>query len=162
MKKNIITIINSTVLGIIIGGGIHKFFFSNKNKEKKVEGNKEKFRVYYNALKQWLTLKNRGRNLEEYFIANNYDSIAIYGMGELGNRLLEELESSQSVKVKYGIDKNASSNYSNIEIKSTEDVIEDIDLIVVSAIFDYENIKMELSQRTECLIVSLEDIIFSL
>ena len=53
-----------------------------------------KFKNYYNMLNKWLYLKQNGTSLDTYFKKNDYNSIAIYGMGEMGNRLYDELKQS--------------------------------------------------------------------
>ena len=82
-------------------------------------------------------------------------------MGEMGNRLYEDLKNT-SVEVKYAIDKNAASSYSELDIKDLEDDFPQVDCIVVSAIFAFDEIKEELEQKVDFTIVSLEDVIYEL
>jgi phosphoglycerate dehydrogenase-like enzyme len=111
-------------------------------------------------LNQWLSLKQQGKSLEQYFIDNGYKSIAIYGVGEMGARLCEELKGT-SIEVKYGIDKNASSTYSELEVKdAAEYVYEKVDVIVVTAIFAFDEIYGVMESKVDCPILSLEDIVF--
>ena len=114
-----------------------------------------------NVLNQWLLLKNEGKSLADYFVNNSYKNIAVYGMGELGNRLIEELKSSD-INVRYGIDKNVQSVYSEIEVIDLESKIENVDVIVVTAVFAFEEIENELSKRTDIPIVSLEEVIYEI
>lgn len=44
-------------------------------------------RIFYDILNQWLMLKQEDKSLEKYFVENNISSVAIYGMGEMFNRL---------------------------------------------------------------------------
>ncbi len=122
---------------------------------------KDKFRLYYDAMNQWLVLKNAGKGLEDYFANNGYKNIAIYGMGELGNRLYEELTGSDKVEVKYAIDKNSGYLYEgDLSIVSIENELEMVDVIVVTAIFDFESIQETLSKKIQYPIVSLEEVVF--
>ena len=82
-------------------------------------------------------------------------------MGELGCRLYEDLEKTD-VQIKYAIDKNAASTYSEIEIVDLETDLEEVDVIVVSVTFAFDEVKNELEKRVKCNIVSLEDVLFSL
>ena len=43
----------------------------------------EKLNGYHDILNQWLFLKQEGRSLEQYFVNNGYETIAIYGAGEM-------------------------------------------------------------------------------
>lgn len=156
MRKGIITglsLIIGSIGGFIVGKGIYGR--ANNEKIKKIE----KFKNYYNLLNQWLINKNEGKSLETYFLNNNYNTIAIYGMGELGNRLYEEIKNT-NIKVKYAIDKNADSVYSNLDVVNMEEDFEMVDVVVITATFDYDVIKDEISTKIDCPIISLEDVVY--
>jgi len=111
-------------------------------------------------LNQWLMLKQEGKSLEKYFIDNGYKTVAIYGMGEMGNRLYDELKNSTEVTVKYAVDQNAASTYAEIDVIDKDDEYEDADVMVVTATFAFDDISEELSEKVEFPIVSLEDVVF--
>lgn len=157
MKKGFIAVL-STIIGAM-AGGVGVFCLKEKQiqlKNKKVD----KFKDYYHLLNQWLIHKQEGKCLEQYFIDNNYKSIAIYGMGEVGNRLYNELKDSK-INVLYAIDESSWSAYSDIRIINIDDYKE-VDVIVVSAIFDFDNIIKEISEKVNCPIISLEDVVYDL
>jgi hypothetical protein len=155
---------------MLVGAGIgiagtHYFKKKNKNNKSKDVRGFEKYRKYYDVTNRWILLKNEGISIEKYFIDRGINSIAIYGMGELGNRLLEELKTSNSVEVKYGIDRAQGHTYIDFPIKSlknTDERYDDVDLIVVTAVFDMEKIRIELESKTKSEIVSLDDVVFGL
>lgn len=120
-----------------------------------------RLRGYYSLLNQWLQLKQSGISLEQYFIGHSYKTIAIYGLGELGMRLQEEIKGS-AVNMHCAIDKKAEEVYSDIKVYYPEDCPKDIDVIVVTPTFAFEKIREELSRYTDCPIISLEEILFSL
>lgn len=155
MKKKIL----STLLFII--GGIAGII-AEKNMVKKTIKQKDekiyKFKGYYSLLNQWLSIKQSGRGLEEYFIANGYKTIAIYGMGELGLRLYEELKNSKEVEIKYAVDQGAAL-CEELEILGLDDSLPEVDVIVVTATFVFEEIAKMLREKTEGEIISLDDII---
>ncbi|QHQ60687.1 hypothetical protein Ana3638_07795 [Anaerocolumna sedimenticola] len=158
MKKGIVGLL-SLILGTAFGAsGVN--YLKNKTileKEKKVD----KFKSYYNMLNQWLILKQENKSFEKYFIDNEFKTIAIYGMGEMGNRLYDELKNS-NVEVKYAIDKNAESTYSELNVVNLDDDLEEVDVIVVSAIFAFDEIEEQLKDTFDCPIVSLDDVVFEL
>ena len=82
-------------------------------------------------------------------------------MGELGNHLYEELKNS-SIQVKYAIDKNVDSTFSDLEVCSLEDELEDVDVVVVTAVFAFDEIVDEISDRVNCPVISLEDVVYEL
>ncbi len=158
MKKSVVGFL-AAAIGVATGAAVVNYY---KNKKLVEKANKvDKFKGYYNMLNQWLVLKNEGKKLDKYFIHHGYKTIAIYGMGELGNRLYEELRNSE-IEVKYAIDKKADSTYSELDVYNLEDGLEEVDVVVVTAIFDYEKIEEELENVLSYPIISLEDVVFEL
>ena len=156
MRKGAVAIL-AAVVGAAAGAA-GSGYFGNKQVEKKAE-KVDKFKGYYNMLNQWLILKQEGKCLSEYFKANGYQTIAIYGMGEMGNRLYEELKKSD-IEIKYAVDKNAASTYSELDVIEPEDDFAPVDVIVVTATFAFEEIEEELSERVDFPIISLEDVVY--
>lgn len=120
----------------------------------------DKFKGYYNMLNQWLMLKQEGKSLEKYFVDNGYKTVAIYGMGEMGNRLYDELKNCTEVEIKYAVDQNAASTYAEIEVIDKDDDYAEADVMVVTATFAFDEISEELSAKIDFPIVSLEDVVF--
>jgi hypothetical protein len=158
MKKGIIGFV-SAMLGVATGAVTVGYL---KNKVIAERANKvDKFKGYYNLLNQWLIIKNEGLSLEKFFIDKNYKTIAIYGMGEMGNRLYDELKGT-SITVKYAIDKNAENTYAEIDVFDLEDTLEEVDAVIVTAIFDFNAIEEKISDIVQCPIVSLEDVVYDI
>jgi len=143
--------------GLVLTGALVYRFVDRTLNKKEISINK--YKKYYNVINQWLYNKNLGINLSEYFVKKGYNNIAIYGMGELGNRLYEELKDSP-IKISYGIDKEANSKYSEVKVIEVNEHFDDVDVIVITPIFDYDSIKALLGEKTDIKIISLEDVIF--
>lgn len=163
MKKGFVGIIGLAV-GAVAGFTGNRFL-STKGMNT-VQGKVDKFKGYYTMLNQWLILKQEGKTLEKYFVNNQYKTVAIYGMGEMGNRLYDELKDSAEVEVKYGIDNNAAGTYSEMEVKSVEEcmesAIDDVDVVVVTATFAFDEIEEKLAGIVDGDIVSLDDVVFDI
>lgn len=158
MKKGLLTGVS------LLTGAIAGAVAMNKLKEQAVDAKAEKiekFKGYYNMLNQWLVLKQEGKSLTEYFVNNNYKSIAIYGMGEMGNRLYDELKNSE-IEVKYAIDKNAAGTYSEVDVIEKDEDFPEVDAIVVAATFAFEAIQEELNEKVDWPIISLEDVVYEI
>jgi hypothetical protein len=121
----------------------------------------EKMHVFYIVFNQWLAIRQEGRSLEEYFIENDYKTVAIYGMKEFGERLYDELKDS-SINVRYAIDKDADFLYTDVDVVVPTGILEPVDAIVVTAVYHFDEIKRTLRDKANCPIISLEDIVFSL
>lgn len=159
MKKGLGTVL-TTIIGAAVGA-----IAMNISQTKKIEKKQEKvdkFKNYYTMLNQWLMLKQEGKSLEKYFIDNGYKTIAIYGMGEMGNRLYDELKDSKLVEVKYAIDQNAATTYSELEVVEKDDNLAEADVMVVTATFAYEEIEKEMSEKVDFPIISLEDVVYEI
>lgn len=156
MKKGIVIVL-SVIVGVILGVFGVGYVLSKENtlQSKKVD----KYKGYYNLLNQWLILKNEKKEVKQYFINNNYNTIAIYGMGEMGCRLIEELENSD-IEIKYTIDKKSGGLYANVEVLDMDDDLEEVDVVVVTATFAFDDILCELEKKLNCPIISLEDLLY--
>ncbi len=133
-------------------------YLGNKQIQQKA-GKVDKFKGYYSMLNQWLILKQEGKSLDAYFKKNNYKTIAIYGMGEMGNRLYDELKDTD-IEVKYAVDQNAASTYSELEVVDKEDSFDDVDVMVVTATFAFDEIEEEISGKCSFPLVSLDDVVY--
>ena len=158
LKKGTISIL-STILGAAVGVGATGK--SMGKTARRAQNMSDKHLALFLMMNQWVKVKQEGKNLEDYFRKNNYGTIAIYGMSYAGERLCEELKGS-TIDIKYAIDKNASSLYSDVEILTPEDALEEVDAIVVTPIFFMDEIEDMLSQKVDCPIVSLEDILYEI
>lgn len=84
--------------------------------------------------------------------------IGIYGMGKLGNWLLE-LFRRTGIKVVCGIDRNYEKVKSDIPVVGLENIPKELDAIVVSIFYDYTKIAPELRKRTGALILSAGELL---
>lgn len=120
-----------------------------------------KYKNYFRVLERWLTLKEQNKNLSEYLCRHGYKKAAIYGWGILGKHLYEELKDTE-IEILYAIDKNKSEESSQVKLVSMNDEWEQADVILVSATFDFVNIRREVRQKTDMDILSLEEILMEL
>lgn len=120
---------------------------------------KDKYYQYYQLLNRWLVCKQEGRSLASYFEKKKYESIAIYGMGPLGERLFDELRGT-SIKVLYGIDKTTDGTpRKGLRMVRPEEEFEDVDCIVVSPFLDYSPIEDLLYGKIHGDILALDEVI---
>ena len=161
MKKRTLSVafaaggaIFGTVFGIAEAANVLEKRLSEKQKMS------DKHLGLYLLMNQWVKLKQRGINLSQYFEKSGYSRIAIYGMSYVGEILIEELKETNT-EVVYGIDRNAENIWiDNINILSLNDELEDVDAVVVTAITFFDEIESKLSEKLDCPIISLEDILY--
>lgn len=158
MKKAIISVL-SALTGVAIGAGTAGKMSSDKRKI--VQQMSNKHLSLFLMMNQWVKVKQEGKNLASYFEKNGYQKIAIYGMSYAGETLINELKDSD-VTIAYGIDKNADSIYADVDIVTMDDDLETVDAVVVTAITFFDEIEEQLSTKMDCLILSLEDILYEI
>lgn len=122
-----------------------------------------RYKIYYDITNKWIKNKNLNKNIDIYFQENNIKSIAIYGIGEMAERLYEELK-DKKIHIKYFIDRDQKTinNISSIPIIRTDDLtaINKVDAIIITPIYAYESIKVDIENNgTTVQIISLKDII---
>lgn len=156
MKKGSISVL-SALTGAIIGSGIvRKAGQDSINKAKSMS---EKHLALFLMMNQWVKTKQEGKNLSEYFEKNGYKNIAIYGMSYAGETLVDELKGT-GIEVAYAIDKNADEIYTEVDVISTEEKLDPVDAVVVTAITFFDEIEEKLAEKVDCPILSLEDILY--
>jgi len=162
MKKNV------GMLGFVLGsiaGGTGGYLFHRKSEAQKEQTIKvqdarlNKFVGYFNILDKWMSLKETGKTTESYLLERGYNRIAIYGMGKLAEHFVKDLKDS-AIEIICGIDRNICKMVGELETYEVgEDEFPAVDAIVVTAIFDFDNIKKTLQEYINCDIISLEEIV---
>lgn len=112
------------------------------------------------SFNKWLELKQNNYRLKGYFENNNYKSVAIYGMGDLGKRLFRELV-DDGVLVSYTIDRNigVDDKYKMIVLPER---LPEVDVVIVTAVSSFDDIYLDLKGRFNGEIVSIEDVLWSI
>jgi hypothetical protein len=125
---------------------------------KKLKLRARKERGLFFLMNQWIGLKQDNQQIETYFQKNNYQRIAVYGMGFVGMRLIKELRNT-NLNIIYGIDQNAANISSDLKLLTLEDELPEVDVIIVTVLGSFQEIYDKLSTKIKCDIVAIEDII---
>lgn len=131
-------------------------FFVNSNWE--VDEGKDG--IVRRILTEWLTLYQKKLSIGDFLIKKGIHTVAIYGMAKLGIMLCSELE-EKGIEVKYGIDARGVNSVS-LPVVKPEEIVDSVDLIIVTAVTDLFALKRRLEQYTDCKIEMLENIIAEL
>lgn len=133
------------------------FPYGKEVKQLFVQRQKEHF--MYEFMNRWLSLKQKGVCLSAFFVPKKIGIIAVYGVHHMGQRLYDELQGSE-VTVKYAIDRNTHVPGGEIPILRPDDVLEKVDAVVITPVFDFLEIRDELSNKLSCPMFSMEEILF--
>lgn len=127
----------------------------------KVKKMSDKHLELYLLMNQWVAVKQEGKNLSDYFKRKGYQNIAIYGMGYIGQTLVKELKGTDII-VKYAIDKKANELCSDLPVITPDSVFPEVDVMVVTPVTFFNEIKKNLSGRGQCPIVSIKDLLYEI
>jgi [citrate (pro-3S)-lyase] ligase len=106
-----------------------------------------------------MEIQQKKLSISSFFLEKNFNNIAIYGAGTVGNAIYEEIH--REINVKYFIDKNIEGMAHGIPIVKPEDVtsLENVDAILISPYFEHRFIERELTSFTNIKTVSIIEII---
>lgn len=156
MKKMLLHLLSALIVGA--AGAV-----LTKQKDKKIIRQKEaridKFYDYFQLTNRWLKLRNQGKSLSTFFMNQKCSSIAIYGIGEMGSRLYEELHAA-GMKVSYVIDQKSACAYPLLPVYEMEEELPYADVIVVTPLFAYQEVKEQLMRRYDYPVISLSEVIY--
>lgn len=116
----------------------------------------DKIHSYYELLNVWLEMRIKGKTVSPYLERKGYREIAVYGMKELGHRLLDELDNS-SISVKYVIDKDYV--LGDFVLYKPSDDLPEVDAVIITADYFYYEIKSELEAKLSCPILTLRGVL---
>lgn len=148
------------VVGVATGALVMNRMVSVTNEEKAVKA--DRLKSYYGILNQWLKIKHEGKSFADFFERSGYHNVAIYGMGEIGNRLYEELTELENINVLYSIDKKPAKTFSKIEVYGVDQKLPSVDVIIITPIFAIEEIEDAIKENNDYPIISIEDLLFEI
>lgn len=122
----------------------------------------QKQRLFYKILTRWNEAIHVGWNLGVELKNKGYTSVCVYGFAELGRLATFEIENEDGIEITHFFDKKLHGKFvetSGKMIEYPDTYYKDIECIVVSAIYYYEEIKKELTSIGYINILSLYEII---
>lgn len=120
----------------------------------------DKIRAISELFLKWNQNNKDGRTIERRLDEIGISTVAIYGMGDVGQRLYKELKDTD-IEVKYAIDRRKI-DIDEIQVISIDDELPEVDLIIVTAICDFPEIAGLLMTKTRCKVISFEEIVYGL
>lgn len=154
-KKYLVLFLNFIIIGMFM---ITRCFSENLKVWQKVAKDYKQTKWLLNA---WLKKMIDGKRVADYIDEKGYKKVAIYGMGDIGKLLLQDLKNS-GLEVIYGIDRNAANISCEIPVFSVNQEREDVDLIIVTPFHYIDEIKGQLTKDSKAEIKAIDDILYSL
>lgn len=146
------------------------------DKYKKLKKNKE---IYYDEQMQELSMQNqknqlaflwstrwiqaiqKGFSIKDYLLKNEVNSVAIYGMAQLGCRVFDELENSK-ITIKYVMDRNNTEASRIINMVNPNEDLPEVDAIIVTVLSQEKELIRWLEKRCTYKVFGLSQIISDL
>lgn len=119
----------------------------------------DKYEMYYNLMERWLTIHEEGRTIPQVLETMGFSTIAVYGLGKIGKHVINEIKKS-NVNVQYAIDRVRSGKYDSLVVKRVDEPLPKVDAIIVTTIYDFEEVEEMLAKKVNYSIISLEEILY--
>ena len=132
-----------------------------KNNVHSIEEDDAKFHEFYFLLLNWIHIKNCGKEIGDYLKEYGYATIAVYGLKEIGRELIFELRKA-GIDVMCAIDKDANTEDRSVMVVKPSEDIPKVDLVIVTAIYYYDEIKEQLEKKVNCPILSFDDLVWDI
>ncbi len=116
------------------------------------------------TMKKWLENRNSGKTFAGYFKKYGYKNIGIYGAGDLGRLLFEEIKKSD-IRVLYFVDRNAEGlfDYQGIKVIPIDKIgdMPKIDVLVITPVGNYGSIsKLLANSFPELPTINLKEAVY--
>lgn len=123
-------------------------------------------RENFALIKRWLENRNAKKNFADYFHQWGYQTIAIYGAGDIGRLLYEEVKGS-GIQVKYFVDRNGEGIHEidGIPVITISQIggMEDVDIVVITFINSYDTMSRRLARYVpEIRTLSIKEAIYEM
>lgn len=107
---------------------------------------------------RWMMAKQQGKSLERCLRQKGIASVAVYGMGYLGERLKDELKNT-GIHIRYLIDQKQKAVCSEFPVYDPDWKLPGTDAVIVTAVHDFDHIKRRLGRHNAVKIISFEDLV---
>lgn len=109
-----------------------------------------KLRTYNQILLKWLKLRNEGKNIIHFFQKKHIQKISIWGKGDICKALIAELKGEIDI-CSIVESKPDTKLYEGIRITSVEEIPDEVQLIIVIPIYDYNRIRQKANEKIELI-----------
>ncbi len=122
----------------------------------------EKYKSYWKILNRWLSLKEQNRSIAQHLMERGIGTVGIYGFGELGNHLVNELADAD-VEIVFGLDRKAESMHKTFPVYLPNAKYPKADVVIVTLVgYEYEKVKQLIQENTDSEVISLEQLIYEI
>ena len=110
-------------------------------------------------ISNWEKVKSRGFELHDYLRRYEYKKVAIYGMGNLGFRVCEDLLNSE-IDILYVVDRNSLYIEEILKVIHPEELLPDVDLLIVAVAEEEKEIIEKYKGKYKFPIIGITEILY--
>ena len=136
------------------------FFYNNKLNKNATAELAQKYKIYWMILDSWLVMREKNICISSYFKNLGIKKIVIYGIGMLGRHLIEALRGTE-IEVMYGIDRRSKGIKVEFPVCSLEDELPEADAVIMTVVYNNDEIVKKLKEKVKMPIISLQEIILT-
>ena len=115
----------------------------------------KKLSCYNNILLKWLSLRQEGKQIADYFTQHKIEKIAVWGRGSLCERLLRELKGKTEI-VAIVESKTSGEPFCGIPAVELSSLPQKVQMIVVIPAYDFEKITKRAQEESQCKLIALD------
>ena len=152
----IIILIALSIYLVLIINGQKRIMYQNKKELRRILGINE-------YAYQMILIEIKHRPLRSRLEALKIRKIAIYGMGELGERIMDDIIQNTSIELLYGIDRDARHKKMIIPIYTLEEAMsrEKPDLVLLTTYTEGDELRLKIENKMDTKVLSLKEIIYA-
>lgn len=147
------------LFGMVLG--ISFSYKTFKTRIKRISIMSDKHLEMFLLMNRWLQNEHKGKKIADYLKEKGIHNVMIYGAGYIGRNLYEQLK-LEEFEVKYLVDQNKTVMVDGKRVKGLDDEIESADVVIVTAIYYFEELEEHLKEKFGCPVLSLADIIYKM
>ncbi|MBQ3163237.1 MAG: hypothetical protein IJC02_01660 [Lachnospiraceae bacterium] len=156
---NIFMIVIITIMCILISF-MCQYVKSEHKRMKSIFEEKERYRQLFFVSSHWIDALINAENISHRLVERGYKRVAIYGMGRWGKSILKMLNQENELEVAYGIDIRGRGIYTSVPVYAMDEELAEVDVVVVTTVAFFGEVKKNLSSKLNCDILSLEEILY--
>lgn len=148
---------------IFVISGLYIKEKKNRKKIKKQEIDIQKDNLIMETLVQWIQIEHEKKSVSYFLNQLGYKTVALYGYGYVGRELEKILLDDGTITISCVIDKNVLVRMNGEKIIHPSNELPDTDVIVVTSLYYYQEIKEELIKLgVTADIVSFDSLLYQL
>lgn len=137
------------------------FFFITKKELEREKADVKRMGGVLALANQIIRANTQGKTISRKIEERGITSMAIYGMGEIGERLMEDILLNSSVRLLYGIDIKAAELYMAVPVYTLEQAagMEKPDLILLTVGGGSDSLRKEIREKMSCEVMTIGELL---